>query len=457
MKFIKNLSIIIEGIGSTINLKNFTFNLKDEGFLSLIDELFICKKIILLLNEEILNFNSKSKKIKKGLLEINLNFNDNNDYTSYYKIIEKVLNENSNLDKIKKDFVNEIINNIKNHDEKTVENLISEIKEDLKIEIKSKDFILYHNLKSTGQIIEPFIHDFVFHLLNNLKDLKYFNYGGESYSFLSPYNFSPSSILRELFSLQSAYIADPIEYIDHKLKQNINNIKDNEKDKIILMLNEYFKNNDYEKKIAIKFTDKFIKKINYKIYENELLKFTDNELKILNDFLIKNNLMNDFSEILNDFIKSKRLFPKKHSFDMITGTFFADYNFSGKVYKSIYYKKYNKHPIEYEYEYEEDEEDLIYWKDFRVFFKNYPNVLKLFPKEKYKDDMVFYDSDNHVNDKVRTAILITDLLKKKIVPKKDFLNIQEKIESILYRISLIIKNNIKDNKKYYNVLYKKIN
>ena len=107
-----------------------------------------------------------------------------------------------------------------------------------------------------------------------------------------------------------------------------------------------------------------------------------------------------------------------------------------------------------------------------MFFRNYPNLLKLFPQDKYPDNLELYnnnfrldneDSDGYyiyiktINDKIIDAIYIGQSLMKKEIPKKsDFENPESIIDFILEKISNLIRNNLTDNSKYYKILEDKL-
>ena len=150
----------------------------------------------------------------------------------------------------------------------------------------------------------------------------------------------------------------------------------------------------------------------------------------------------------------------------------SSYPFIQNVINSINYRKQKFKKIN------PNDDNEITWKDFRLFFRNYPNLLKLFPQNKYPDDLIIYETPKEggdeygdytpfietddpiitsINNKIINAIHTGQSLMKKAIPRKsDFQNPESIIDFILGKMNNLIRNNLTDNSKYYKILEDKL-
>lgn len=106
----------------------------------------------------------------------------------------------------------------------------------------------------------------------------------------------------------------------------------------------------------------------------------------------------------------------------------------------------------------EQENKLPNWKNFRNKFKDYPKILKLFPKEKYLDDYYFIEPDDKSipfkigdQNKIRMAHqVIGDLFQGK---KEKIKNFENEIAYVIKKSTDLIKKiSSKNNDKYLKQL-----
>ena len=452
MKFTQKLNLIVEGIGSSRNLYlNLpSFDTKDDKFLNIIDRIFIVKKLINYINEEIEEFNKKSK-YKKQIFYVKLNIPED-----FYELFKENLSHREgifNLDKLKKSFIDKILELYKDKIEK-----IDDIENNINL-----DYFQYTIFTIDGKYVSnssfresasrPFdinniIHELVLHFIVNEKDIYNFNSEIEGYGFINPYKFSPESILNEFFAMQDGFKK---YHIDTYLELLYLKYEDQFKNK--LTPENFFKNLKVNKVLLnhlIKFLTLGTK---YPIHEKYNFSFKDmQDIKIF----LEKNYKKHFEQVIKgieDIIETKKINKK------------TPYSFIQNVANSIKYIKEKSKKIN-------PDEIEATWKDFRLFFRNYPNLLRLFPEDKYPDHVdLFIDNDMYdeksddesifsafrVNYKIVNALHTGQSLMKKAIPKKsDFENPEAKIDFILEKISNLIRNNLTDNSKYYKILEDKL-
>ena len=456
MKFTQKLNLLVEGIGANRNLylKLPNFRIKDDNFLGIIDNLFILKKFISYLNDEIEEFNKKSSyKKKKFYVEI--------DYPDQFsEMFNNYLEDKINIDQFKKQFINKILEEYS--DEIKIKNNLKDISivNQFTYDVFTLDerYINSGTLKPFSFNLQGLIHDLLGHFVVSEKDIYKFRFdaGNDGYDFQYPFKYSPESILNELFATQTDSFIEyntSINLMLKKLYSSYNKHKDQ------LSPTSFFKNFKTNKKLLdglIKFLT-----IGDKYELDKKYNFSFKDLEDLKIFLKKNYNHNSFLSLIKDIeniIKRKNIIVKSY------------YPFIQNVIASINYRK-EKFKIN-------PDSEQVTWEDFRLFFKNYPNVLKLFPQNKYPSDLIIYETPEEggdeygdyapfietddpiitgINNKMVDAVNSGQSLMKKTVPRKsDFQNPQSIIDFILEKISNLIRNNLNDNSKYYKILEDKL-
>lgn len=514
MSFIKKIISLTESLGSSRNLSKFThFQVKDNNFLGAIDSIYVIKKAIQYVNEELEEFNKKIRDKNK----------DNKDYVSYQKsllgvkiaiknsgtkkinlnFLKKILDPKANINLIKQEFIEEIFNSYKENKIISINKINldkTEFHRSINMEIFNylqsnvKLFIFTLKNKKTrigGRYFKQIdftrlnfgfeMHDIFAHNLMAQRDfLKFVNPKGvkytnkfKAYGFETPYIYSPESILQEIYALQTDYMVDPVflsskfeedffrdfkEILsDNKLLDRLNRVDANN-EKVINFIKNFFE--PLEKKYK-----SIVDRLKIIILSRELSKkvFTREEIRIILNFL-KSSENKDYFYRTIDNIEFRGIDK------IVDYKYIKDLNFFEKVSNSIAYrlrKKTNK-SIDTKKSlisssFDEEEAKPATWKDFRQFFKNYPFLLNIFKNE---DDNEKIDNNSIRNEKkLVNAIKTTDNLLRKVVAKKDekttksnnldIPDFQEKIDFLFERILTFI-NNLSDNSKFYTILNRKI-
>ena len=451
MKFTTQLNLLVEGIGASRNLYlNLpSFDVKDNKFLMIIDRIFIIKKLINYINDEIEEFNKKSK-YKKQIFYVKITPPD-----EFYELFQDNLSHPEgifNLDKFKKEFINKILELYKDKIEK-IDDIINNINLD---DFEYTIFTIDEKYKNTESLslfdLSNLIHDLILHFIINEKDIYKFKLQGGGYNFPNPYKYSPESILNELFAVQDSY-KNYNQRIYSCLKKLYSIYEDEFKNK--LTPKNFFKNLKVNKVLLNELIKFLTLGDKYQIHKRYNFSFKDmQDIKIF----LEKNYKNVFQKVIEDIteyiLETKKINQK------------TPYSFIQNVASAIKYRKEKFKKINL------DDIEEVTWKDFRFFFRNYPNLLKLFTKDKYPDDLELYnnnfrldneDSDGYyiyikrINDKIINAIHVGQSLMKKAVPSKaDFENPESIIDFILEKISNLIRNNLTDNSKYYKILEDKL-
>jgi hypothetical protein len=448
MKYIKQLLLLVEGIGSNRNFyKNIpSFESKDDNILSVIDNLFIIKKFIEYLNDEINDFNKKSL-YKKPFFIITLN--ESNTSSDYFYILDNFLKNKTNINETKTKFIEKTLELFKN-EIKNLNDLFQLFNEyhsfEFNIISDNNKYKFFGSLKSSFRL-NSIIHDLLIHFFIDERIIYKFRGDSEGYEFQNPFKFSPENILNELNATKGDAVKDYKEYFKYVFKSFYDDFIFN-KDKDNFNLDVFFKKISVSKK----FLNELINFLKFGSDYNIYLKY-DVSYKDLQDLMI----------FLNKYYQSYFISTIKNIKDFLKNKYFSNktnYPFIQNVIFSIEYRKKRI----------KKEQIKTTWGDFRLFFRNYPNVVKLFPESKYPNELIIYDEEYDeydfietddekiikINDMVDTAVNSVNLLKKINYKKSDIKNPQDKIDFVLEKIINLIKNNLNDNSRFYKMIETKI-
>jgi hypothetical protein len=448
MKYIKQLLLLVEGIGSSRNFyKNIpSFESKDDNILSVIDNLFIIKKFIEYLNDEINDFNKKSL-YKKPFFIITLN--ESNTSSDYFYILHNFLKNKTNINETKTKFIEKTLELFKN-EIKNLNDLFQLFNEyhsfEFNIKTDNNKYEIFGSLKSSFRL-NSIIHDLLMHFFIDERIIYKFRGDSEGYEFQNPFKFSPENILNELNATKGDAVKDYKEYFKYVFKSFYDDFIFN-KDQDNFNLDVFFKKISVSKK----FLNELINFLKFGPDYNIYLKY-DVSYKDLQDLMI----------FLNKYYQSYFISTIKNIKDFLKNKYFSNktnYPFIQNVIFSIEYRKKRI----------KKEQIKTTWGDFRLFFRNYPNVVKLFPESKYPNELIIYDEEYDeydfietddekiikINDMVDTAVNSVNLLKKINYKKSDIKNPQDKIDFVLEKIINLIKNNLNDNSRFYKMIETKI-
>jgi hypothetical protein len=254
------------------------------------------------------------------------------------------------------------------------------------------------------------LHDIISHNFLNQNDLFTFGNYDDGYSFSNPYKYSPESILHELYSAQ------------------VDNMKDNSD--IINEFKKIFKKDVINKKNVDKIKDSF-----------EEYPYILESIKRFNFMTIDDD---DFDIIKKIIEKNPKIYVNSYKFlksEKINNNIVKDfnYNFIQNIIESIRYRIKHR-PT---------------WKDFRQFFSEYPAIQKIFNFNKYPDNEII-TKQKKINQIMYKALKAgQNLIKRK--DDSDKYNRQNTIDHLLDKVyKLINSNHFTDNKKYYDMLNKKL-
>jgi hypothetical protein len=432
MKFIKNLSIIIEGIGSHQNVK-YNFNISDKTPLQVIE---IFKKSVDYINEilkEIYKEKHTDFYIKINNPIINY-FNDNNKLSLIFDVsdFDKYFLNEITLKDLKYILIEKFKKIYENNKEKINSNdfinLINyQILRKISFSIYNENsnhelFSLVINKDNVSNGLLNFLHDFNLHTILDNKDIYKFQAKDKEGKLLymplksdkdsknnskDAKTYSPEEILRELYALLGNH---------YNFDFKINDFIINNVDFSILKINEIFKdNNNFEKKIKEKikeiilyndfegFSEKEIKYIILKIKKN--VKITDKEINYIIKplYLALNKMENrfytkDYKRDFIDLLKSSDIFNENTTF-----------------------------------------------KDFKEHFKDYPTFLKIFIN--FKDDQKIFELNQQDSEKL-TNLISRSIYATSSILKTKTNDIEYKLPKIDYslnRIGNFIKNIRPDN------------
>jgi hypothetical protein len=472
MKFIQKLNLLVEGIGSSRNIYRLTpiFQIhKDENFLMIADFLYGLKKIIEYINEEIEDHNKKAK-IKIPIYKLKIKDN------IYQSVKKEVI-----------DVVSDFINNDLNNRDLFKKQLIKTLIELFKKQNQQSDFYVFciHNIKEMEFLItrldnkykyivdsytimnyKGIIHDLIIHLFLNPKDINIFDSDTEGYDPYLTYRYSPTSILNELIAQQTNYI----KFYSYYIKLSITSIKKDFK-KII----EESKEEDFiEKKFNEIFNLKnkvLTQKIKNIILNNKNEDFNFDELQTINILLKNSSYKQNFKttlEYLDSITSEKRITTINKNIDdyadQSEGEKLPGYQFIERVIESIKFRK-NK--------FSKDKNQTVNWKDFRIYFRDYPYILKLFPESKHPNNQIINNKNLEddllellpeekpelikINHIIQRSVNIGQVLTKKSrTGTFDIENKEDKIDFVIERFSNLLKNQFNDNSKYYAMIDKEL-
>ena len=195
--------------------------------------------------------------------------------------------------------------------------------------------------------------------------------------------------------------------------------------------------------------------------------FRDKEDEIIKDFILKNkklvnnyysdNFINDFLNIIDKVEKSSKNASSDFAFSL------QQFKFIKKIYEMMGDKNKTK---EYDAIIEKmnnyfisDGDDFnffdnmtksiknitknkkVTWKIFRSYFKNYPNIIKIFSEKKYPDNLEIKEVDNFkkLNSIVRNFYNVSNLFLRKDIEKNVTSNPDKNISFLFKQIGEMIK------------------
>ena len=437
--FIKKLIEINEGLTSYQNITS-SFNINDKTPLQLIQ---IYKKMIDYLNQELKEMYGKEHTdfflVTEDLnARINLIDVDISDINEYF-------NDQINFNKLKQNLIKKFkkIYQISGFEKKVFINIIeNKILPKIIISIYNRKFsqtnLLSFELNNKSNnfnnesVFRLFLHDFVLHTSLDKNVIYKFDLKDEEGKPLylplipkeedisksvSAKKYSPEDVLYELYSLLTNFLTfnSKIHYflinnLDHnKLHILLSKDNDNEK-KIISKLNEISDYMERSTPLSKEDIQLLIKKINST--ENKQYKHLNlYNLKILYSTL--NKMTNKFN-------------PKDYEIDFISLLKNADYFTKDSTFK-----------------------------DFRQYFINYPNLLKIF--KNFKEEQKIFELNKQDSEKVillvsRSIHVLNSLLKNN---KKNIEERLPKINFLIKRIGQLIDNTRSDN--FISLLSKELN
>ena len=486
MKFIQKLNLLVEGIGSSRNiyrlLPSFIVH-KDKKFLRMTDFLYGLKKLIQYVNEEIEDYNKKAK-VKIPSYKLNISHKNSLVKKEIMEIILNFIDFNLNRDLFKKQLIKTLIKLFKDQDEYSdFYKFCEENIKDVTVSITSTDnkHFMDKILVSHPDVShKSFIHDFVMHTFLNPKDIQKFDIKDiDGYDFISSHRFSPGSILNELVALQtdlfkhySFLISDFVKSIRNDFKNfveksKIDDFNIEEQDFINKIFNQVF---TLKNKILLQ-------KLENVLLNNKDEDFNFDEIKTI-DILLKNSPYKEYFKLTSEYyidkiisnqrisnLNDKKEKIKDHKGNIIEQDKSPFYEFIERVIQSIVFRK-NK--------FSKDKNQTVNWKDFRTYFRDYPYVLKLFPKSKYPDNKVIFDHRNlkydlmdllpeekpeliKINRIIINAVNVGQVLSKKSKTGVfDIENKEDKIDFVIERFSKLLKNQFNDNSKYYTIIDKEL-
>jgi len=478
MKFITELNLIIEGIGSSRNIYRSlpTFQIdKDKNFLMMADFLYGLKKIVEYVNEEIEDHNKKAK-IK--IANYKLKIKDSTQQSLKKEIIDLVSdfisNNLNNRDLFKKLLIKTLIELFKKQNQQS--DFYAFCKDNMK---KIKILIIKSDNKYVDEInfsylginnYKDIIHDLVIHLFLNPKDIDRFNSETEGYDPYLTYRYSPASILSELIAQQTNSIKNYSYFIGNfikSIKSDFNKI-----------VQKFEKDESIEKKFNEIFTlknKKITQKIKNILLNNKIEDFNFDEFQTIS-ILLKNSSYEKHFKItlyyLDSIVSDKNITTINQdtikSIDDYGNVIEEDklepYEFIERVIESIKFRK-NK--------FSKNKNQKVNWKDFRTYFRDYPYILKLFPESKYPDNQII-NNKNLEDDLLETLpedkpelVKINRMIEKitnigQVLTKKsrteifDIENKEDKIDFVIERLVNLLKNQFNDNSKYYAMIDKEL-
>jgi hypothetical protein len=405
------------------------------SFFDMIENLHVIKKIIDYVNEEYqeLNKEDKMKRRKfyfnayyygpKNEMMFNLNdkikdfFKDKIDFFELKKIIYQGFIDDNKI----------TLKNVQESDFSGAKELFKNISLELYYEgIATSIGSSYVNINIAKgdfpSIVVDLFHD-VMHgfyddkALNSFYDME--NMDDEDLDFDSPNKYSPEEILHEFMALRTIPFISTGFFDEFFIKEDDKKIKD--------FLSKNKKMSGY----SDQFIDDFLKKlemIEKERYKTKNFSFSAEQFKFIKKI---------FQE-LNDFERVKRysiiIKQTEDNFSREFDSLVEGYDFIKNVIGSIKNKIKNKKPT---------------WKDFRVFFKNYPNIIKLFSEKKYPDDLEIKKTPNYKN--INRLLNISTEISSQImirhdVETKNISNPERRIASLYKKIGEIVK-------KYANISY----
>jgi len=433
----KKDSLLNEGISKYENL-NYDYSLnKKINFFDMIYNIHVIKKIFDYINEELQQLNEEDKGQRKklnleayyvGQIEnlkeieknINLFFKDKIDFFELKKLIYQEL-------------INEEIITVKNVKENNFENAIDLIQNiSISFNYQGKDIASDYsvfNLKDSNykETITTAFHD-IMHLFYDDKSLdKFYDQDIEfddEYDFDSPIKYSPEEILHEFAALSSA----PYTFSYDLFKERL--FDDKEEIKRFINQNKKMINSYYSDKFI---NDFFIKVKEIEINKNQRIEFSFSIEQF--KFIKKIYEMMGDKETAKKYEDIIRGISRNFSYPA------SDYDFFTNAINSIK-DKINKNK-------------KVTWKLFRSFFKNYPNLIKLFSDKKYPDNLEIIKTPNYENlnnflSKVYNAS--SDLMIKHDSENKIISNPEKRISSLFKKIGEIIKKHSMFSNKTENKL-----
>ena len=408
---------------------------RELSFFDMIENLHVIKKIIDYVNQEYEQLNKEDKMKRRNFYldsyyygpKNEIMFNLNNKIKDFFK--DKI-----DFFQLKKIIYQGFIEDNKITLKNVQENNFSEAKE----LFKNISLELYYEGIDTGigsnyvkidiaegnfsSTVADLFHD-VMHgfyddkALNSFYDME--NMDDEDLDFDSPNKYSPEEILHEFMALRTVPFIS-IDFFDEFFRK--------EDDKKI---KDFLSKNKITSGYSDQFIDDFLKKlemIEKERYKTKNFSFSAEQFKFIKKI---------FQE-LNDFERVKRysiiIKQTEDNFSREFDSLVEGYDFIKNVIGSIKNKIKNKKPT---------------WKDFRIFFKNYPNIIKLFSEKKYPDDLEIKKTPNYKN--INRLLNISTEISSQImirhdVETKNISNPERRIASLYKKIGEIVK-------KYANISY----
>jgi hypothetical protein len=421
----KKDSLLNEGVSKYENL-NYDYSLnKKVNFFDMIYNIHVIKKIFDYLNKELQQLNEEDKGQRKKLnLEAYYFWGRTQNLKEIEKNINDFFEDKINFFELKKltyqELINEKIITVKNVKENNFENVIDLIQNiSISFNYQGKDIASDYsvfNLKDSNykETITTAFHD-IMHLFYDDKSLdRFYDQDIEfddEYDFDSPIKYSPEEILHEFASLSSA----PYTFSYDLFKERL--FDDKEEIKRFINQNKKMINSYYSDKFI---NDFFIKVKKIEINKNQGIEFSFSIEQF--KFIKKIYEMMGDKETAKKYEDIIRGISRNFSYPA------SDYDFFTNAINSIK-DKINKNK-------------KVTWKLFRSFFKNYPNLIKLFSDKKYPDNLEIIKTPNYENlnnflSKVYNAS--SDLMIKYDSENKIISNPEKRISSLFKKIGEIIK------------------
>ena len=475
MKFTMQLNLIIEGIGSSRNINTLMPNLKiykDKKFLRVADFLYGLKKLFQYINEEIEHHNKKSKiDISKLEIEIEKHSRYKNDKDEIIEVLSDFINDKLNRDLFKKTLIKTLITLFKKQNKfSNFYDFCENKMEEISIITKTADnryFMPKVINISTNLDYDSVIHDLLFHLFLNPKDVQKFGLEDKyEYNSIESSRYSPSSVLNELVALQGFkdykfLINDFIKFFKNDFKSFIEKSKSNQS------IEKKF----YE--IFILKNKQLTEKLKNVLLNDENEDFNLDELRTIY-ILLKNSPYKKYFKLTLKY-SIPRIIPtdEKNYYEFDDGNLIRinpeDYSpFYQWIERIIMSIRYRKNKLS------KNKNEPITWKDFRTYFRDYPYLLKLVPESKYPDNKIIFDDISRVKEGyhmtdggIKELDKINDIFIKavnigQVLTKKsrtgvfDIENKEDKIDFVIERFSNLLKNQFNDNSKYYALIDKEL-